>query len=70
MCGIYSSIKEMIPYPVPVFFDGTLLPYEGKIITDGLIRAIPIQIRGNIIKTLEKTYKDAKNKGQIIQKLR
>ena len=39
-----SPLEEILPYAPPALFDGVLLPFVGKIITDGLYGHVPVML--------------------------
>ena len=39
-----SPLEERLPYAPPALFDGVLLPFAGKIITDGLYGRVPVML--------------------------
>ena len=70
--GLNSSIEEMFPpdyFPLPVLVRATLLPFKGKIITDGLVQRYNIFSGGGIKKMLKETYSEAKKDGRIVTSL-
>ena len=72
VCGLNSSIEEMFPsdyFPLPVIVKATLLPFKGRIITDGLVQRYNIFSGGGVKKMLRETYSEAKRNGRIITSL-
>ena len=72
VCGLNSSIEEMFPsdyFPLPVIVKATLLPFKGRIITDGLVQRYNIFSGGGVKKMLRETYSEAKINGRIITSL-
>lgn len=68
--GIISSIEEMFYYaPMPLIVEATLMPYEDKIISDGLIMPYMIQVGGNMKRMFKDVYMTAKNSGRVIKTL-
>ena len=72
VCGLNSSIEEMFPsdyFPLPVIVKATLLPFKGRIITDGLVQRYNIFSGGGVKKMLRETYSEAKRNSRIITSL-
>ena len=72
VCGLNSSIEEMFPsdyFPLPIIVKATLLPFKGRIITDGLVQRYNIFSGGGVKKMLRETYSEAKRNGRIITNL-
>lgn len=68
--GIVSSFEEMIGmYGTPVMIEATLIPFRDRIITDGLVRAVPIQIGSNMKASMKDEYMAAKKNGSIFTSL-
>ena len=70
--GLNSSIEEMFPpdyFSLPVLVRATLLPFKGKIITDGLVQRYNIFSGGGIKKILRETYSEAKKNGRVVTSL-
>ena len=68
--GIVSSFEEMIGfYGTPVMIEATLLPFRGKIITDGLVRYIPVIIGPGIKAGAKEEYMAAKKSGNLFSSL-
>ena len=68
--GIVSSFEEMIGmYGTPVMIEATLIPFRDKIITDGLVKAIPVQIGPNMKAAMKDEYMAAKKNGYLFSSL-
>ena len=68
--GIVSSFEEMIGmYGTPVFIEATLIPFRDQIITDGLVKAMPIHIGPNMKSSFKDEYLTAKKEGNVITSL-
>ncbi len=68
--GIVSSFEEMIGmYGTPVMIEAALIPFRDKIITDGIVSAIPIRIGSNMKASMKDEYMAAKKNGNIITSL-
>ena len=65
--GLFSSWEEMFSFrPLPVLIKATLLPFKGKIISDGLVIPYNVMFGGNIKSELRQCYMSAKKNGRII----
>ena len=68
--GIISSWKEMIgSYPLPVYMETTLIPFQDVIIPDGLIIPKPFRFGKSVTQSLAERYQEAKRAGEIIRNL-
>ncbi len=68
--ALYDSWVEMIPKRnLPVCVKAILLPFQGKIIYDGLLESYPIYFGSGIRSELKQIYLEAKQNGQIITDL-
>ena len=68
--GIVSPFEEMIGmYGTPVFIEATLIPFRDQIITDGLVKAMPIHIGPNMKSSFKDEYLTAKTEGNVITSL-
>ncbi len=67
---IVSSFEEMIGmYGTPGFIESTLIPFRDQIITDGLVKAMPIHIGPNMKSSFIDEYLAAKKAGNVITSL-
>jgi hypothetical protein len=66
--GLASPLAEVVPF-VPCYVETVLLPFEGVIIYDSLIAPWNITFGSGYRRSLEETYKDAKERGAIITSL-
>lgn len=68
--GIISSWKEMMgSYPLPVYLEATLIPFQDVIIPDGLIIPKPFRFGKSVKQSLVERYQEAKRAGEIIRNL-
>ncbi|NTV65523.1 MAG: hypothetical protein HGA65_18590, partial [Oscillochloris sp.] len=67
--GLASPIDDIIPVPPPCLIETTLLPFEGKIIYDSLIRSFNISFGSGIRSSLNETYKAAQERGMLLTSL-
>ena len=64
--GLFSSFEEMFRmHPLPVMMDMTIIPFKDKIITDGLIKDMPLIFGPNFKSDLKECYMSAKKSGKI-----
>ncbi len=65
--GLTDSIEDtMMFYSLPLAFRGTLLPFEGVVIYDGLCSILPVSMGGGIRGNLKAQYLKAKADNAII----
>jgi hypothetical protein len=57
--GITSELRDTLP--VPSMVEATLLPFEGRIIYDGLLRAYPLSFGPGARGMVNRSYADAKS---------
>lgn len=67
--GLASPIDECVHMPPPTLLQTTLLPFEGKIIYDSLLRGYNVYFGSGIRSSLNETYKAAQERGQLITTL-
>lgn len=65
--GIISELRETVP--VPSIVEATLLPFEGRIIYDGLLRSFPISFGRGARGMVTRSYADVKSRGAILSTL-
>ena len=68
--GLESSIAEVLDYKAQTLIDAMLLPFEDKIIYDGLVAPYPIIIDKNITDRVSRLYDEAEIEGRIITSLK
>ncbi|MDR0548445.1 MAG: hypothetical protein LBI10_03405 [Deltaproteobacteria bacterium] len=67
--SITNPIKKIIPYPLPIYVETVLLPFENKIIYDSFIAAPEMAFGPNFRSQFDIFYKAAKAKYGVIEKL-
>ena len=68
--GIISSVDEMLKwYSLPMTVRAVIIPFKDRIITDGLIMALPVSLGPGIRKNLNMEYKEAKEEGRVYDQL-
>ena len=68
--GIVSTWDEMFGYArLPLMIQATLIPFEGVIISDGLVQTYNVIIGGNMAGMFKGTYMTAKKNGLILSSL-
>jgi hypothetical protein len=67
--GLASPIEDIIPIPPPCMVQTTLLPFEGKIIYDSLLRSYNVYFGSGIRGSLNETYKAAQERGTLLTSL-
>jgi hypothetical protein len=66
--GLTSPLPDVVPY-VPCQVETVLLPFDGPIIYDSLIRPYSVALGSGIRASLENSYRDAKERGAILTSL-
>lgn len=68
--GLTSSLNEFLPaFLLPQIVEAVLLPFQHKIVNDGLIVSKQIYLGGNIKRELRDVYTKAKKDNRIIKTL-
>lgn len=67
--GIISPIDEVLPFAPPVMVEAVLLPFEGKIIYDGLIMPYSVSFGGGIRKGFTQSLRTATELGGLVTSL-
>ena len=68
--GLESSIAEVLNYKVNTLIEAVLLPYEDKIIYDGLVAPCPLVFSHGMTDHISKIYEEAKRDKRIITSLK
>lgn len=63
--GLRSSFDEILPMPPPLLVDAVLLPFEGVIVTDGLIVAKNVILGPGIRRGIKEEYDRAVERGTV-----
>ncbi len=66
--GLASTLTEVVPF-TPCYAEAVLLPFDGRIIYDSLLAPYNVLLGSGYRRDLERTYKDAKERGAIITSL-
>lgn len=67
--GITSGLEEVVGPYLPIYVKAVLIPFEGRIIYDGLLESYPIYFGGGYKYSLKETYRDIQERGGIITQL-
>ena len=67
--GLMSPIDEVTPYSPPFMVQAVLLPFEGKIIYDGLLLPYSVSFGGNIRRGFSQRLRTATELGGLITSL-
>lgn len=65
---LYETLEDVLPYAqLPYYAKAVLLPFNGKIIYDGILQGYAVSFGGGIKSDLKETYMTAKQNGRIIE---
>jgi hypothetical protein len=67
--GLFSPFEDLIPLPPPTLIQTVLLPFEDKIIYDGLLSGYNVIFGSGIRSSLNDEYRDIKERDAIITSL-
>jgi len=67
--GLISPIEDLTPVPLPVYTEAVLLPFEGQIIYDSILRPFPVSFGPGIRGRLNDEYRNAQEREGIITSL-
>ena len=67
--ALVSTFEEMIGPRLPILVEAVLLPFEDQIIYDGIFTPYPVFFGGGIKRSLNKAYRQAKARYDIITSL-
>lgn len=63
--GLRSSLEEILPRPPPMLVDAVLLPFEGVIVTDGLLTSRNVLLGPGIRRGMKEAYDRAVERGTV-----
>ena len=64
--GLFSSWEEMFKgWKLPIVLDATLIPFGGKIITDGVVTPYSMQFGSEYTAEFKEVYMEAKRNNKI-----
>ena len=68
--GLTSPIEELLPsFALPLIVDAVLIPFEGRIIHDSILRTSSVHFGGGIKKQFQQDYRELKAQSGIITSL-
>jgi hypothetical protein len=67
--GITSSFEEMLGDYIPVYVKAVLIPFENRIISDGLLTGYPIMFGSGYTSDLDDTYRHIQEREGVITSL-
>jgi hypothetical protein len=67
--GLSNPIEEMVRFPLPVYVQAVLLPFEDQIIYDGLLQSYAVVFGPGIRARLNQEYRNAQEREGIITAL-
>jgi hypothetical protein len=63
--GLRSSLEEILPRPPPMLVDAVLLPFEGVIVTDGILVSKNVILGPGIRRGMKESYDRAVERGTL-----
>jgi hypothetical protein len=63
--GLRSSLEEILPRPPPMLVDAVLLPFDGVIVTDGLLTSKNVVLGPGIRRGVKEAYDLAVERGTV-----
>lgn len=63
--SILDEIVELLPAPPPMLVEAVLLPWDGRIVCDGMISYMPVHLGSGIRASIKESYREAKAKGIV-----
>jgi hypothetical protein len=69
VCGIYSSIDELLPGNLPFYLETILIPFKDKIIYDSFFKSYNISFGRGICSSFNHDYKRIKQEKGIVERL-
>jgi hypothetical protein len=63
--GLHSTLEEILPMPPPLLVDAVLLPFEGVIVTDGLLTSKNVFLGPGYRRSFKQVYDDAVERGAV-----
>ncbi len=67
--GLTDSVAETMILPLPVYIETILLPFEDRIIYDGLLTTFNVTFGSGIRRSLQEVYRNAKEREGILTSL-
>lgn len=68
--GLYDALEDVMGgWPLPVLVKAVLLPFQGRIIYDGLLIPYSVSFGSGIRNDLNETYQRAKQTGLVVESL-
>jgi hypothetical protein len=67
--GLYSTIEELAGPRPPHVVETVLLPYGGRVVTDGILKPYSVRLGPGIRRSLAQTYSDARSSKRIVTRL-
>jgi hypothetical protein len=63
--GLRSGLEEIFPRPLPILLDAVLLPFEGVIVTDGLLTTKNVILGPGMRRGMKEAYDRAVERGAV-----
>ena len=67
--GLVSSLEDTVPWPLPIYVDTVLLPFDKHIIYDSLLTPYNVSFGSGIRRSLNDAYREAQERGGVISTL-
>ena len=69
VCGLYDPIEKVVGSRLPVAVEAVLLPFEGRIVYDGLMKLYPVTFGPGMRKNIAAAYRRARESGGIVTRI-
>ena len=67
--ALSQPFEELVPSPLPILTETVLLPFKGRIVYDGMLNTYRISFGPGIRRSLNETFKEAKERYGIVTSL-
>jgi hypothetical protein len=67
--GLMDPLEDVLPYPLPMYVGIVLLPFQDRIVYDGLITAAPVMLGPGIRSDLNAAFRDIQDSRGLVHSL-
>lgn len=69
VCGLHDPIEQVVGSLLPVAVEAVLLPFEGRIVYDGLMKLYPVTFGPGMRASIAAAYRAAREAGGIVTRI-